>query len=56
MWQTILNKVKTGLVAYWSQFVWFLVGLGLGVVLAGDVACAKAERGHRGPRHEEVTK
>jgi len=40
MWQTILEKIKASILAYWSQVTWFVLGCVLGVVvLGGLVSC-----------------
>ena len=40
MWKTILQKVQAGVLAYWSQVLWFILGGFLGVVLLGGlVSC-----------------
>ena len=33
MWKTIRNKIKEGLVAFWSQTLWFVIGMVVGFML-----------------------
>lgn len=42
MWKTILDKIKGGILAYWSQVTWFVLGVLLGTMLLGGlVSCTK---------------
>lgn len=44
MWETILDKIKASILAYWSQVTWFVIGCVLGVVLLGGlVSCVSLE-------------
>ena len=44
MWKQILTKVNTALLAHWSQLVWFVLGVVLGVfVLGGLVSCTAVQ-------------
>jgi len=36
MWKQILSKVNAALLAHWSQFVWFVLGVGLGLFVLGS--------------------
>jgi len=49
MWNTILEKVKAGMLVYWSQVVWFVLGALLGVVLLGGlVSCTTVGNAYEG--------
>jgi len=37
MWQKIKEKVQAGILAYWSQTVWFVAGVVLGATLLGGL-------------------
>ena len=45
MWKTILEKIQSGILAYWSQVTWFVLGVLLGTMLLGGlVSCTSAEQ------------
>ena len=44
MWKTILDKINGGILAFWSQLLWFVLGALLGALLLGGlVSCTTVE-------------
>ena len=44
MWKTIQEKIQGGILAYWSQVVWFVLGTLLGAMLLGGlVSCTTVD-------------
>ena len=44
MWKTILDKINGGILAFWSQLLWFVLGALLGAMLLGGlVSCTTVE-------------
>jgi len=55
MWTTIRNKIMAGVVRYWSQIIWFILGLLLGFMLLGGlVSCTPVEEEVDTPVLEEL--
>jgi len=37
MWKTIQEKIQAGILAYWSQTLWFIIGTVLGATMLGGL-------------------
>jgi hypothetical protein len=51
MWNTFKEKIKAGVLAFWSQTLWFVLGTLLGVMVLGGLAsCSTVNRAWEGTK------